>query len=179
MILFRVWLNTSWFGIHNKVLNFHNWTLCYHKPFHDKIKKYKSMGLSMGLWHSNNMKSILRKFAKYHCFWTLWTLNYVDCISFSCIDSFHMVEPLSLQKGSYKNGPVHLSIYLSVYASVLHFSQDLLCGFFWFVNFLKLLKSSKAWFWKIDFIWTNLDQKQDIWHFNQGNITFCALADFP
>ena len=38
----------------------------------------------MGLWHSNNVKAILLKFAKDHCFWTLWTLNYVDCIPFSC-----------------------------------------------------------------------------------------------
>ena len=26
---------------------------------------------------------------------------------------------------------------------------------------------------------TNLDQKWDIWHFNEGNITFCALNDAP
>ena len=26
---------------------------------------------------------------------------------------------------------------------------------------------------------TNLDPKQNIWHFNEGNITFCALNDAP
>ena len=30
--------------------------------------------------------------AKNHCFWTLCTLNYVDCIPFSCIDYFHMAH---------------------------------------------------------------------------------------
>ena len=35
----RVWLNGSWFMIHNKVLNFHNWNICYLEPFHGKIKK--------------------------------------------------------------------------------------------------------------------------------------------
>ena len=50
------------------------------------------MDLSMDLWHSNNMKIILRNFAKDHCFWTLWTLNYGDCIPFSCIDYFHMAH---------------------------------------------------------------------------------------
>ena len=24
---------------------------------------------------------------------------------------------------------------------------------------------------------TNVDQKGNIWHFNEGNITFCALSD--
>ena len=31
------------------------------------------MDLSMDLWHSNNMKAILRNFIKDHCFWTLNT----------------------------------------------------------------------------------------------------------
>ena len=26
---------------------------------------------------------------------------------------------------------------------------------------------------------TNLDQRQNIWYFNKGNITFCALYDAP
>ena len=92
MILFRVWLNGLWFGTHNKVLNFNDWTLYYHKLFYDNRKKLKAMNLAMGLWHSNNMKVILRKLTKDHWFWTLWTLNYGDCIPFSCIDSFHMAH---------------------------------------------------------------------------------------
>ena len=47
----------SWFMINDLVLNFH-------KPFHDKIKRWKSLELPMDLW---NLKVIL----------TLWTLNYV------------------------------------------------------------------------------------------------------
>ena len=77
---YKVWLNESWFVIHNKALNFHDWILCYHDLFHDKIKK--SIEISKDLWCLNNMKVIL----------TLWTLNYVDCLPFSCIDSFHVLH---------------------------------------------------------------------------------------
>ena len=82
----------SWIGIQDKVLNQHDWTLSFHELFHDNRKKWKLMDLSMDLWHSNNAKVILLKFAKNHCFWTLWTLNNVDCIPFPCIDSFHMTQ---------------------------------------------------------------------------------------
>ena len=88
MILFRVWLTRVWVGIHNKILNFHDWTLCYNELFHDNRRKWKSVDLSMDLWHSNNMKVILPNFAKDHCFLTLWTLKYVHCIPLSCIDYF-------------------------------------------------------------------------------------------
>ena len=54
----------SWFMINDLILNFHDWILCYHEPFHDKIKRWKSLELPMDLW---NLKVIL----------TLWTLNYV------------------------------------------------------------------------------------------------------
>ena len=47
---------------------------CYHMGLlHDKIKQYKSFELSMDQWHLNYMKVIL----------TLWTLNYLECVSFS------------------------------------------------------------------------------------------------
>ena len=59
---------------------------------HDNREKKKSMDLSMDLCHSNNMKVVLCKFAEGHCFWTLWTLDYIDCIPFSGIDSFHMAH---------------------------------------------------------------------------------------
>ena len=78
----RVQLNRSWFVIHYKILNFQDWILCYHEPFHKKIKIWKSMEFWMDLWHLNNMKVIL----------TLCTLNYVVCGPFSCIDSFHIVH---------------------------------------------------------------------------------------
>ena len=51
----RVQRNWSWFVIHGKVLNFHVWILCYHKPFHNKIRK-KWVELSIDLWHLNNTK---------------------------------------------------------------------------------------------------------------------------
>ena len=66
----RVGLNRSWFVIHDKIFNFHDWVHCYHEPFHDKIKRQKSVDLSMDLWHLYNMKIIL----------ILWTLNYLDCV---------------------------------------------------------------------------------------------------
>ena len=75
-----MWLNGSRFVIH-KVLNFHDQILCYHEPFHDKIK-IKSMEVSMDLWRLNYMKVIL----------TLWALNYVACAPFSYIDSFHIIH---------------------------------------------------------------------------------------
>ena len=37
------------------------------------------------------VKVMLPNFAKDHCFWTLWTLNYVDCVPFSCIDYFQIL----------------------------------------------------------------------------------------
>ena len=55
-------------------------------------KKWKSIGLPTDLCHSNDMKVVLPNFAKDHCFWTLWTLNYADCISFACIHYFHMAH---------------------------------------------------------------------------------------
>ena len=35
----RVWPNGSCFVIHDEVLNFHDWIICYHELFHNKIKK--------------------------------------------------------------------------------------------------------------------------------------------
>ena len=140
MVLFRVRLDRLYFGIHNKILDFHNSSLCYNELFHDNRKKWKSMDLSMDLWHSNSVKGILPNFAKDHCFWTLWTLNYVDCIPFSCIDYFQILFlnfwktwlnlQLSGRGPTYNISPVHLSIYLSVLLSVMYFSQALLGGFF-------------------------------------------------
>ena len=40
------------------------------------------MELWTDLWHLNNMEVIL----------TLWTLNYVDGIPFSCVDSFNSIH---------------------------------------------------------------------------------------
>ena len=64
------------FVIHNEDLNFHDWNLWYSDAFHDKIERYQSIDLSVDLWHLNNMNFIL----------TLWSLNYVVCIPFFCIN---------------------------------------------------------------------------------------------
>ena len=65
--------------IHNDVLKFCDWILCYHEPFQDKIKRWKSVELSMDLWLLSDMKVIL----------TLQILNFAEfCAPFSCIDSF-------------------------------------------------------------------------------------------
>ena len=47
----RVRLSRSWFMIHDKVLNFHDWILCYGESSHDKRKRWKSTELSMDQWH--------------------------------------------------------------------------------------------------------------------------------
>ena len=95
LVMFRVWLNRLWFGIHNRISNFHDWALCHNELFHNSRRKRKSMDLSMDLWHSNNMKVILPNFAKDHCFWTLWKLNkwpwLCSLYSFFCIDYFQIL----------------------------------------------------------------------------------------
>ena len=120
-------------------------------------------------------KLSLQKFAKDHCFWTLWTLNYVDCIPFLLVLVLSIrltINPNKLRtfysqvsekqdqtsifvEGSYKSSPVHLSICLSVHPFVMYFlwiySVD-------FLNFLNedilqyTLKSNKSRFWKIAFV---------------------------
>ena len=67
---FRVRFNRSWFVIHDEAWNFHDWILCYHEHFHEKIKREKSLELPINLWHLNSMKVLL----------TLWTLNYFNCV---------------------------------------------------------------------------------------------------
>ena len=85
-IFIYIWvqLNGSCFMIHDEVLNFHDWIFCYRKHFTKNLKKDKNYWdyQWMDLWYLNNMKVIS----------ILWTLNYVDCVPFSCIDSFHIVH---------------------------------------------------------------------------------------
>ena len=45
--------------IEDKVLNFHDEIRCYYEPSHDKVKRIKSMELSMDLWHLDNIKVII------------------------------------------------------------------------------------------------------------------------
>ena len=200
MILYRVRLNRSWFGTNDKVLNFHDWTRCYRELSHDNRKKWKSMNLSMDLWHSYNMKVILSNFAKHHCFWALWTVNYADCISFSCIDSFHYssqssqqfkkilfsnfrkqtIKPPSVWKGPSVYLPVRLwRIFLRNYqVDFLNFLHEDILPYI-----LKKRQSDKLenciccvdnWINQ-----TSLDQRRNILHFNEDTITFCALNNAP
>ena len=163
MVLFRVWLNRLWFEIHNKILNFHD--CCYNELFHDNRRKWKSVDLSMDLWQSNNIKVTLPNFAKDHCFWTLWTLNSVDCIPFSCTDYFQILFS-NLRKTwkfyqrmneSYKISPVHQSIclsicHLSVCDAFSSESTQWIFKFFCMRIFCHILKSDKVIIWKIVFI---------------------------
>ena len=70
----------------------------------------------MDLWLWSNMKVICRKFTKDHCFWTLWTLTYVDCIPFSCIDSFHVAhnQPYNLRKFCFRISEKHDQTFIFV-----------------------------------------------------------------
>ena len=139
------------------------------------------MDLAMDLWHSNNIKVIVRKFLKDDCLNTE-LLNYVDCTSFFVLilSVWLTIKPNNLKycsqiskkhqtfifaKGVLQSracSSVHLSVCLSACQffclsfcpSVTHFSQDLLSGY---SNFLHedilpyILKSDKARFWKIVF----------------------------
>ena len=198
MVLFKVWLNRLWFGIHNKILNFSYWNLCYNELFHDNRNNENQRILSMDLWCWNKIKVTLPNFAKYHCFWTLWTLNYVDFIPFSCIDYFQILF-LNFQK-TWLNlqlcgrGPIKSvrficpSVCLSVCLWCIffrNFSLDF-SHFFTWVFFAIYTKN-----WQSNNLencvcclddWVNernLDPKWNIWHFNEGNITFCTLNDAP
>ena len=153
------------------------------------------MDLSMDIWHSNNMKVILCKFTKDDC------LNTELCSLFLffliCIDSFHMAQNQAnwfkiLFSNFWKTwsnlylcrrGPtksvlfINSSFCLSVCLSV--------CLWHIFLRIYSvdslpyILKRRQShilenciccldnWVNKI-----NLDQKQNIWHFNSGNITF-------
>ena len=58
----------------------------------------------MDLWHLNNLEIIL----------TLWTLNYVDCVSFSCISIFLLIEPTNLKKSYSRISEKHLQTSISL-----------------------------------------------------------------
>ena len=156
------------------------------------------MDLSVDLWHSSNMKVIWPNFAKNHCFWTLLTLNVIDCIPFSCIDYFQVLFSnfwkawlnLKLCDRDPKKSVqfISLSVCLSVCLGCIFlriYSVDLFQFFVWGYFAIYTRK------WQSDNLencvcfldnWvneTNLDPKQNIWHFNEGNITFSTLSDVP
>ena len=104
--------------------------LFYNELFHNNRGKWKSMDLSMDLWHSNYTKVILCNFAKDHCFWTLWTLTYVDCIPFSCIDYFQILfsnfQKTGLNLQLCGRNPIKSVLFICPSDCLsVHFSEDL------------------------------------------------------
>ena len=91
----------------------------------------------------------LSNFAKDHCFWTLWTLNYVDFIPFSCIisKSCSWVSKKHDWTSNFVVGVIKsvLSICPSVCISVMHFPQDLVCRFVKFFAWEYFVIYTKKW----------------------------------
>ena len=134
--MFRVWLNRIWFGIHNKVLNFHYWTLCYNELFLDNRRKWKSMDLSMDLWHSNIWRLsylILLRIIVFELF-EHWTVLIVFPFLALIISRFYsQISGKHDWTSSFVvRGPVKSGMSISPSVCMMHFPQDLLCGFFWF-----------------------------------------------
>ena len=123
--MFRVWLNRRWFGIHNKILNFHDWTLCYNELFHDNRRKWKSMYLSMDL--------DIQIIWKLSCLILIIVFGLFDYVQI--LFSNFWKAWLNIQLCG--RDPIKSVLFICpsdrLYA-VMHFPQDLLCGFF--KNFL-------------------------------------------
>ena len=49
--------------IHNEGLNFHNWVLCYHEPFHDNVKNQRKISIDLYLQNYNHVKCIAHEYA--------------------------------------------------------------------------------------------------------------------
>ena len=140
----------------------------------------------MDLQHSSNIKVILCKFAKDHCFWTLWTLYYVDCV-----DSFHTAHNQAkyLKKvfSQILEKHDHLSVCLSTYLWHVFLKINLVVFLFFFFStrtFCHMYKKVT----KLDLEnyiccldnWVNeanLDQKQNICHFNEADLILFVLND--
>ena len=87
-------LSGSWFVNHDKVLNFHNWILCYCEPFHSNVKKKQTKKMANN-FYILEVKIIVRfvsyKYANVYYLWILSTPVFVDFIFISCIDFFFVV----------------------------------------------------------------------------------------
>ena len=86
----RVGLTGSWFAVHNKVLNFHIWILCYHEPYHDNVKNPRKYQWILYLWNLNHTKFILHEYANDHYLWILSVLINVDFVLIFYIDTLHV-----------------------------------------------------------------------------------------
>ena len=185
-------LNGSWFWIHDQVLKFNDWTLCYHEFFPDNRKKWNQwiyqwicdIQIIWKLSYVNLLRMIV------------WTLNYVhyffSFLSVLIPSIWLKIKPIDLkfysqisekhdQTSIFAEGVLQnqscLSIHLSVCLSV--------CLWHIFLRIYSvdslpyILKRRQShilenciccldnWVNK-----KNLDQKQNIWHFNSGSITF-------
>ena len=140
--MFRVRLNGSQFGIHEEVLNFLDWPLCYHEFFPDNRKKFKSMDFFQWICDIQIMWKLsyltVLKIIRFELFehWAMVILFLFFILIFSIwvtikpsnLRKFYsqiwknMIKPPSLPKGSYKISLVRQSICLSVRWSVTHFS---------------------------------------------------------
>ena len=148
MVLFRVWLNGSWFWIHEEVLNFHNWILYYHELFHDNRNKNQQIyqwicyiQITWKLSYLNLQRIVIFKLFEHR------TMLILFLFLLLIISIWFTIKPNNLTKiyswileehdrtsifanGSYKISRVCLSISLSVHQSMKHFSQDLHSGFY-------------------------------------------------
>ena len=86
----RVQLNGSIFMINDEVLNFHDWILCCHEPFHDNVKNLRKISTDLYLRNYNNVKCISREYANNYYLRRLSSLNYVDFVLLSSIDAFRV-----------------------------------------------------------------------------------------
>ena len=92
-VVFRVRLNGSWFGTRFWIFTTELFVIMNSFKITERNKNkwiYQWICDIQIIWKLSyfNLLSSLKD----HYFWTLWTLNYVDCIPFSCIDSFHMAH---------------------------------------------------------------------------------------
>ena len=74
--------------IQDEVSNFYNWIVCYHELFLKSIKDQTKISIDLYLQNYNHEKCISHEYTNSIYLWALWTLNYVDFILLSSIDTF-------------------------------------------------------------------------------------------
>ena len=77
--------------IHDKDLNFHNWSLCYPELFCDNGKSKRKYQLIFVSLKSNHSEDYLMFDVHVHYLSKLSTLNFVDFALISCIDALLFV----------------------------------------------------------------------------------------
>ena len=74
--------------IQDEVSNFYNWIVCHHELFLKSIKDQTKISIDLYLRNYNHEKCISHEYTNSIYLWALWTLNYVDFILLSSIDTF-------------------------------------------------------------------------------------------